>query len=292
LAGVDPAKIAGFERASPDGDVGRRQVFEQQQLVVTEGEEAFFFVQAFEDDVLGGAAGAKAHGLQRGIAGLIHGRVRVVSGTKLVDDVNGLRGHAELGHEGIELHQLAAIHPGSGDEVVKLDAQHDFLIRAELSGEFLLRAYGRLYGIHGTALRFFNIYGERQDPNSAYSGVISIFVNRLKAGQGISIFGDGYQSRDFVYVRDLAAFITSLVPKTEVPDLMNVGTGTSVTLRDLVEELEGILGIRAEVTFGEPRAGDIMISRANVSRMRSLWDSPMTPLSIGLARLVSSLETR
>lgn len=162
----------------------------------------------------------------------------------------------------------------------------------KLSGEFLLRAYGRLYGLHGTALRFFNIYGERQDPNSAYSGVISIFVNRLKAGQGITIFGDGYQSRDFVYVRDLAAFITSLVPKNEVPDLMNVGTGTSVTLRDLVEELEGILGIRAEVTFGEPRAGDIMVSRANVGRMRSLWDSPMTPLSIGLARLVSSLETR
>ncbi len=161
----------------------------------------------------------------------------------------------------------------------------------KLSGEFLLRAYGRLYGIRGTSLRFFNIYGERQDPNSAYSGVISIFVNRLKAGQGITIFGDGYQLRDFVYVRDLAAFITSLVPQSEVPDLMNVGTGVSVTLRDLVGELESILGTSAAVTFAEPRAGDIMISRANVSRMRSLWDSPMTPLSIGLTRLVSSLET-
>jgi UDP-glucose 4-epimerase len=161
----------------------------------------------------------------------------------------------------------------------------------KLSGEFLLRAYGRLYGIRGTSLRFFNIYGERQDPNSAYSGVISIFVNRLKAGQGITVFGDGYQLRDFVYVRDLAAFITSLVPQSEVPDLMNVGTGVSVTLRDLVGELESILGTSAAVTFAEPRAGDIMISRANVSRMRSLWDSPMTPLSIGLTRLVSSLET-
>ncbi|MDX2065972.1 MAG: NAD-dependent epimerase/dehydratase family protein [Fimbriimonadaceae bacterium] len=160
----------------------------------------------------------------------------------------------------------------------------------KLAGEFALRAYARAHGVVPTALRFFNIYGERQDPSSAYSGVISIFVDRIKAGRGITIFGDGSQRRDFVYVRDLAAIIASLVDRTDAPDLMNVGTGHSVTLRELVATLETIFGVRAQVTYAEPRLGDIHVSRADNSRLRTIWPGAFTPLETGLVRLVASLE--
>lgn len=159
----------------------------------------------------------------------------------------------------------------------------------KLAGEFALRAYGRLYGINPTALRFFNIYGERQDPSSAYSGVISIFVNRLQSGQGITVFGDGQQSRDFVYVRDLADLIVNLVDRPDAPDLMNVGTGTSTTLNELIRILGELLGADPEVTYAAPRAGDILVSRADNARVQAFAPREWTPLPRGLENLLRSL---
>jgi UDP-glucose 4-epimerase len=159
----------------------------------------------------------------------------------------------------------------------------------KLSGEHLLAIYKGLYGIRSTALRFFNIYGERQDPSSAYSGVISIFVDRMLRDVPFTIFGDGEQSRDFVYVRDLARIICALLEHPEPPSLVNVGTGNSVTLNGLVATLESVIGRTAKYSHGEPRAGDIKISRASVGRLRSAVPLEMTPLAVGLARLVASL---
>jgi UDP-glucose 4-epimerase len=161
----------------------------------------------------------------------------------------------------------------------------------KLSGEFLLSVYNKLYGLRSAALRFFNIYGERQDPTSPYSGVISIFVNRILADRPITIFGDGNQSRDFVYVRDLAKIITRALLIPETPALMNVGTGHSATLLELVAALEDVTGKTSDVQFSETRPGDIRISRADVSRLKAVFPMEMTDLSTGLARLVGSLSS-
>jgi UDP-glucose 4-epimerase len=156
----------------------------------------------------------------------------------------------------------------------------------KLAGEFALNAYGRLYGIKATSLRFFNIYGERQDPTSAYSGVISIFADRIKSGRPLTIYGDGSQSRDFVYVRDLAALIARLTSDQEAPSRMNVGTGNSVTLNDLVGLMQTITDSTADVSYAEGRPGDIKISRADVTRLRAYHPVDFTPLEIGLKSLI------
>ncbi|RYG33342.1 NAD-dependent epimerase/dehydratase family protein [bacterium] len=158
----------------------------------------------------------------------------------------------------------------------------------KLAGEFALRAYGRLHGFKPTSLRFFNIYGERQDPASPYSGVISIFARRIADEAPLRVFGDGMQSRDFVYVKDLAALIARLVRDEEAPGLMNVGKGQSATLMDLVAALEKATGKKASVEHAAPRAGDIRVSRAGVDRLQAYGATVWTPLEDGLARLVAA----
>lgn len=158
----------------------------------------------------------------------------------------------------------------------------------KLAGEFALRGYGRLHGFQPTVLRFFNIYGERQDPSSPYSGVISIFARRIADGQPLLIFGDGLQSRDFVYVKDLASLIVRLLRDTEAPGLMNVGKGQSATLLDLISALEKATGKKAIVKHAEARSGDIRVSRAGVERLHTYGATQWTPLEEGLAKLVAA----
>ena len=156
----------------------------------------------------------------------------------------------------------------------------------KLAGEFLLKAYAKNYGLQTVALRFFNIYGERQDPTSTYSGVISVFADRLRRGQPITVFGDGSQTRDFVYVRDLAMVIAGLVG-LEAPALMNVASGNSVTLLDLIRALGHALEVEPEVHFAEARTGDIRFSSADASRLATLGFVRWTSLPEGLAGLIA-----
>jgi UDP-glucose 4-epimerase len=162
----------------------------------------------------------------------------------------------------------------------------------KLSSEFLLKAYARLHGIRPTALRFFNVYGERQDPQSAYSGVISIFASRISAGESITVHGDGTQSRDFVYVQDLARILVDLVDHDDLPPIINVGKGRSETLKDLITALEHATGRTADVTYGVPRAGDIPHSQADDHHLRALGYTDWTPLETGLRRLLDFLANR
>jgi len=156
----------------------------------------------------------------------------------------------------------------------------------KLAGEYLIRGYERMYGIRGTSLRFFNIYGERQDPRSAYSGVISVFMDRAAQGEPVVIHGDGLQSRDFVYVRDLAAIIAKLVDsdRTDYP-IMNLATGRSTTLIELLNTVEAVSGRTIDREFGPARVGDIRISLADNRRITHCVPGDWTPLSIGLHKL-------
>lgn len=158
----------------------------------------------------------------------------------------------------------------------------------KLAGEHYLFFYARRYDIAATAFRFFNIYGPRQDPHSPYSGVISVFVNRACAGQPITLFGDGEQTRDFVYVADLAEILNdALEGPTPSASVVNVGRGVECSLMQLLRELERIFGRSIERRHAPVRVGDIRRSCANVDRLRQ-WRGgvPVTALGTGLARLV------
>lgn len=125
----------------------------------------------------------------------------------------------------------------------------------KLTGEFYAKTFGQLYDLETVCLRYFNVYGPRQDPSSPYSGVISIFMTKATAGQAPTIFGDGQQSRDFVYVRDVVqANWLAATEKTAVGQVFNVGTGSCIRIRELWKMIGQLTNTTVEPCFAPPRA--------------------------------------
>jgi len=146
--------------------------------------------------------------------------------------------------------------------------------------------YGELYGLSTVAMRYFNVYGPRQDPTSQYAGVISKFASQLRQGKPLTVFGDGGQSRDFVYVKDVARCNVAAL-RGEFRGVCNVGTGRSSTLLELIAALVAHTGVRPEVNFAAAVNGDIRESAMVPGRLRSLLGFvPQTTLAEGLATFV------
>ncbi|MFB4249796.1 NAD-dependent epimerase/dehydratase family protein [Pseudomonas idahonensis] len=161
----------------------------------------------------------------------------------------------------------------------------------KLASEYYLDFYRRQHGLEPVILRFFNIFGPRQDPSSPYSGVISIFSERAKRARPITVFGDGGQTRDFVYVEDLVKILVQgLEHPAPAADATNVGLSGVTTLNDLIAALEQISGQPLNVSHGAARSGDIRHSKADNRRLLERFDlGTPTSLSEGLARLYRSL---
>ena len=158
----------------------------------------------------------------------------------------------------------------------------------KLAGEYYLDFYRRQHGLEPAIFRFFNIFGPRQDPSSPYSGVISIFSERAVKGLPITVFGDGEQTRDFLYVEDL---VDLLVQAIEAPALevgaVNVGWNQATSLKQMLQALQEVVGELPPITYGPARSGDIRHSRANNQRLLQRFTLPaQTPLRDGLARLL------
>ena len=151
--------------------------------------------------------------------------------------------------------------------------------------EEMLKLHENLYGLKTIGFRFFNIYGPRQDPTSPYSGVISIFMDKAKAKEAITIFGDGTQVRDFVYVHDVAKLVSSSL-FNGMSGIYNVGCGKTTSLNEIVNILEGITGNQIEINYLPMRVGDIKYSCANVERLNGAIQNPApTKIEYGLAQI-------
>ncbi len=151
-----------------------------------------------------------------------------------------------------------------------------------------------VHGIPTLGLRFFNVYGPRQDPRSPYSGVISIFCDRLRAGQPIAVFGDGAQTRDFVFVADVVAALGAAMARLRVTpaSVFNVCTGRATSVRDLAETIAGLCGRRADMRFAPARKGEIRHSLGAPEAMQAaLGLGDPVPLRHGLAATLNWLET-
>lgn len=137
--------------------------------------------------------------------------------------------------------------------------------------ELHAHAAGRKNGVPSFGLRPFNIYGPRQNPSSPYSGVISIFVDRLKRGETLNIYGDGKQTRDFIHVGDIVDFFIAAWAKA-APDapLCNAATGRETSVLDVAHMLAAILGKQARIDFAPARMGDIKRSVAATARSRDI----------------------
>jgi UDP-glucose 4-epimerase len=162
----------------------------------------------------------------------------------------------------------------------------------KLYTEHLGALYQSLYGQQMLALRYFNVFGPRQDPGSAYSGVISIFVDRLKSGTVPTIYGDGEQTRDFVYVGDVVqANLKAMFGGYSGFRVFNVGCGRQTSLNQLLSQLKELTGSSVTPAYAEARVGDVRYSLSDISSIqRELAYAPAFSLAEGLRLLLGSVD--
>ncbi len=159
---------------------------------------------------------------------------------------------------------------------------------SKLAGEYYCQAFTEVYGLETVALRYFNVFGPRQDETSHYAAVIPKFIAAMTRGSAPTIYGDGSQSRDFTYIDNV---VHGNLLATKAPDaagqMMNLATGGKVTLLELVAKLNRQLGTNLDPILDDPRPGDILHSRAGIDKARDLLDfAPVVDFDTGLARTI------
>ena len=164
----------------------------------------------------------------------------------------------------------------------------------KLLGEYYASVFHSCFSLETVALRFFNVYGERQDPSSPYSGVLSLFMKALVERKAPTIFGDGEQTRDFTYVEDVAALCVKASRAAGVAGRMyNAGNGHRYSLNHVWELLQKIEDVSLRATYGPPRAGDVRDSQADTTAARrDLGHEPRFTLEQGLRRTLAWYRTQ
>ena len=156
----------------------------------------------------------------------------------------------------------------------------------KLMGEYYCSSFSSCYGIDATSLRFFNVYGPRQDPSSPYSGVISVFMTCLLQGTSPTIHGDGEQTRDFTFVDDVVDLVIKASKAPGVAGkVFNAGNGNRFSLNEIWETLQKLEGVTIPAKYGPSRAGDVRDSQADTTAaVRELGHSPRFTIEEGLRR--------
>lgn len=168
---------------------------------------------------------------------------------------------------------------------------------AKLAGEYYCHAFYRTYGLETVCIRYFNVFGPRQDPNSPYSAVIPLFITALLSGRRPVVYGDGEQSRDFTYVANVVhGNLLAADAERAVGQTINVANGRSTSLLSLITQLNELLGTEVEPEFQPARVGDVKHSLADITRAQDLLGyEPIVSFEDGLRRSMafySELLTR
>jgi UDP-glucose 4-epimerase len=163
---------------------------------------------------------------------------------------------------------------------------------AKLAGEHYCTAFTSVYGLETVRLRFFNVFGPRQDASSPYSGVIAIFINLMLQGKTPTIFGDGKQARDFVFIDDVVQAVRLAADaKPAVGNVYNIGSGKSTSVLTLVQTLNDLLGSQIQPIHQPARAGDVRMSLSSIARAQAdLGYRPSVSFRDGLAKTVQSVK--
>jgi UDP-glucose 4-epimerase len=159
----------------------------------------------------------------------------------------------------------------------------------KLVGEQYMQLFTRLYGLETVTIRYFNVFGPRQDPGSAYSGVISRFLLALTEGDQPVIYGDGEQTRDFTYVANVVDGVLRAVEAPQAAgEVMNVATGGRISLNQLLQTLQTLTGNTSPPRYETARSGDVRDSQADISKAeRILGYRPMVGLDEGLQKTLA-----
>ncbi len=159
---------------------------------------------------------------------------------------------------------------------------------SKLAGEQYTLIFNKIYGMETVALRYFNVYGPRQDPTSPYSGVITKFVTALKSHQQPTIFGDGMQTRDFVFVADVVqANLKAMTAAHASGRVFNIATGVQVSIKEMLAHLNEVIGTKIQPKFAPKQSGDIIHSVADISEAKKvLHFHPDVPFHEGIEQTI------
>jgi len=159
----------------------------------------------------------------------------------------------------------------------------------KLVGEQYMQMFHRLYGLETVTIRYFNVFGPRQDPGSPYSGVISVFLRALTEGWAPTIYGDGEQTRDFTYVANVVRGVLLAAEAAQAPgEVINVATGSRISLNQLFDTVKALTGSTLVASHGPVRAGDVRDSQADIQKAeRVLGYAPIVPFDEGLHRTLA-----
>jgi UDP-glucose 4-epimerase len=160
-------------------------------------------------------------------------------------------------------------------------------------GEQYLQMFTRLYGFETVSIRYFNVFGPRQDPSSPYSGVISVFATALLENRPPKIYGDGEQTRDFTYVANVVdGVLRACVAPKASGEVINVATGGRISLNQLFRSMRHLVGATVDPIYLEPRQGDVRDSQADIRKAKEILGyEPIVPFEEGLMRTLEWYRT-
>nr|WP_319375672.1 SDR family oxidoreductase [uncultured Methanoregula sp.] len=213
----------------------------------------------------------------------------------LTGTLNVLTAAKECGVKKVILASSAAVY-GENPALPKTESMKPETISpyavTKIAGEQYCEVFSRLYGVKSVSLRYFNVFGPRQDPTSPYSGVISRFIKNILSNQPIEIYGDGKQTRDYIFVKDVAeANLRAMESSAE--GSFNIACGRCINLIELAREIMEITRTTVPLTFKPPREGDIRNSLADISRAREAFGfAPQYSVRAGLEETVAWYRTQ
>ena len=185
---------------------------------------------------------------------------------------------------------------GNGPELPKLEtlppSPESPYALTKLDGEYYLQLLGASMGIKTASIRFFNVFGPRQDVDSGYAAAVPNFCHRAWSGGNIEIYGDGGQTRDFIYVEDLVGALCHVGESSECDGVYNAGYGVSMEIQTLAEKIIDFTGSSSQIVNQDERPGDVRHSLANVDRLKATGWSPLIGFEEGLSRTVGYFEAR
>ncbi len=155
----------------------------------------------------------------------------------------------------------------------------------KLAGEYYCQVFHQVYGLPTVCLRYFNVYGPKQDPNSQYAAVIPLFIRRTFEGESPIILGDGEQTRDFTFVKDVVE-ANILAAQSDACGVFNISRGERITINQLANLIIELVGNKVKTIYQEPRPGDIKHSLANISKAKAFGFEPRYDLEVGLVETI------
>ena len=205
----------------------------------------------------------------------------------LMGTINVLKAAKSNGVKKLIFASSAAVYGGLPElpktEDMRLNPKSPYAI-TKIDGEYYCGLFNDFYGLPTVCARFFNVFGERQDPNSSYSSVIPVFILRCIQNQPIFIYGDGTQTRDFIYVKDLVKALILLTDKGT--GVFNIGYGRAIEINSLVRMVQSYLNSDSKVNYVAERPGEIKHSYSSITKLTALGFQPEFSLEGGLRRTV------